>query len=333
MAIGLISDVDAFDANFQTGMMEGIASNVNVFSQSNGSIRLLDERLGGDYSRRSIRRRLANSITRRDPASTAAVTDKAITATSDVGVKLKNRFGPFANTRDSFNEMLADAGGSIDALAMDLGRVAAEEMLDEQIDTALLALVAAHTGQAAITNDITAATTKTVTTAALIDTLATLGAAANQVVAWVMHSSAYYALVKEQISANIDGVSNFNVATASPVTMNRPVIITDSASLIVADAGGAGVDGYATLGLRADACRIINSRDMDMLVETRGGGENLITRIQAEYDYNVELSGFAWDVANGGANPSTATLGTATNWDKVGTDAKYHLGGAALVSL
>ena len=36
----------------------------------------------------------------------------------------------------------------------------------------------------------------------------------------------------QNISANIDGISNFNVANAAPVTLNRPVLVTDSASLV-----------------------------------------------------------------------------------------------------
>src|SRR5262245_50036231 len=49
-----------------------------------------------------------------------------------------------------------------------------------------------------------------------------------------MHSKPYYDLVQSQINANITGISNFAIAQATPVTLNRPVIITDSSSLVAA---------------------------------------------------------------------------------------------------
>ena len=315
---GIITDVASFDATFQTGVMEQIARNISVFEQSGGAIRLIDQRLGGDYSSRAVRRRIANAITKRDPLLTTAVVDLIATSTSDVGVKLKRKFGPVANTRDSFNEMISDAGGSIDALALDYGRVAGEEMMADQIDTALRALATVYGAL-----NVTAAGGP-LTTAAMINGLASYGDASGQIITWVMHSAAYYALVTDQaVTTNIDGVSNFNVATGTPVTLNRPVVVVDSPAL---ENGGT----YTTLGLTADACRILNSRSMDMAIDTVTGNENLITRIQMEYDYNVEVRGAAWQTA-AGANPDDATLATAASWAQTGSDLK-HLGGFAITS-
>lgn len=329
MAIGTSANVAAFDAQFQTGMMEAIASNIEVFNQTGGAIRLIDERLGGSYSRRAVRRRISSSIVRRDPNAVTAATDLAATTTSDIGVKLKRTFGPVANTHDAWNEMLADAGGSIEALALDYGRVAGEEMLKDQIDTSLRALQAALANQA--DNLFTVPTNGTTNTSGLIDALAKFGDASNQIVAWVGHSKAYYDLVKEQaVTTNIDGVSNFAVATATPVTLNRPFIVVDSDSLkVTTGTGTAAVTDYYTLGLTLDACRIINSRQMSVVYDDITGLLNLVKRVQAEYDYNVELRGFAWDVANGGANPTNAAVATGSNWDKTGTD-KKHLPGVIL---
>jgi hypothetical protein len=52
----------------------------------------------------------------------------------------------------------------------------------------------------------------------------------------------------------------------------------------------------------------------------------LARRWQSEYGYNVECKGFKWDIANGGINPSNATLGTTTNWDQVAYDDKLTAG-------
>lgn len=331
MAIGKLADVASFDATFQTGMMETIAQNIRVFDQSRGTIRLIDERLGGSYSKRAVRRRLTSPISRRDPTSVSAATDIAATTTADVGVKLKRTFGPVANTRDAWNEMIADAGGSIEALALDYGRVAGEEMLKDQIDSALRALQASLANQA--DNLFTVASSGTMKTEALIDGLAKFGDAANGIVCWVMHSKAYYNLVKDQaVTTNIDGVSNFAVATATPVTMNRPVVVVDSEALVIASGtGSSATTDYYSLGLTLDACLIKNSRNMDVIFDNVTGLANLVTRVQAEYDYNIELKGFAWDITNGGANPTNAAVATGSNWDKTGTSHK-HLPGIVIKS-
>ena len=332
MAIGLTgADVESFQENFYTGMMEAIAQNINMFEQSNGAIRLIDQRLKGDYSRRVVRRRIASPISRRDPTDTGAATDIAAGATADIGVKLKRTFGPVANTLDAWNEMLADAGGSIEALALDYGRVAGEEQRADQVNSSLRALQAALDNQA--DNKHTIAASGAMDTGGLIDGLAKFGDAASRVVAWVGHSTPFFSLVKDQtITLKTSGISDFALASATPLTLNRPFIVTDSDSLkITTGTGTAAVTNYYTLGLTADACRIINSRAMDLAMDDVTGLNNLVRRLQAEFDYNIELKGFAWDETNGGANPTDAAVATGSNWDKTGTD-KKHLPGVIIQS-
>jgi hypothetical protein len=45
------------------------------------------------------------------------------------------------------------------------------------------------------------------------------------------------------------------------------------------------------------------------------GNEQIQTRLQGEYAYNLGLKGFKWDVSNGAANPDSSTIGTGSNWD------------------
>ncbi|MCY1184677.1 hypothetical protein D9M73_253910 [compost metagenome] len=124
--------------------------------------------------------------------------------------------------------------------------------------------------------------------------------------------------MQAQITANIDGVSNFNVATGTPVTLNRPVLVTDSDALIeTAGSGSAATTDYMTLGLTVDGLKVENTEEEELVIENVTGKENLITRLQGEFAYNMGVKGFKWDIANGGANPNDATLGTGSNWDAV----------------
>jgi len=87
------------------------------------------------------------------------------------------------------------------------------------------------------------------------------------------------------------------------------------------------VDKYYTLGLTQGAIRIrVDGQLTAPVVETVTGIENLCLRIQAEADWFLGVKGYAWDVANGGANPLDAALGTVTNWDLAATSVKHTAG-------
>jgi hypothetical protein len=110
------------------------------------------------------------------------------------------------------------------------------------------------------------------------------------------------------------------------------VLVTDSASLVIADGGGAGVNSYATLGLTANAILLEDSEEDIIHAELQTGLQNLVVRMQGEYAFNMGLKGFTWDMTNGGVNPDGTALGTGSNWDKVLTNAK-DLAGIALETL
>ena len=159
----------------------------------------------------------------------------------------------------------------------------------------------------------------------MVSGLALMGDRADRIVAWVMHSKPYYDLVKEQIAAKIDGVANFNVQTGTPITLNRPVLVTDSASLKVTS-GSPAVTDYYTLGLTANGVLCEVTETSDIVIDDVTGGENIITRLQGEFAYNVGVKGFKYDVGNGAANPNATALGTGSNWDLAASDLKSVAG-------
>jgi hypothetical protein len=126
-------------------------------------------------------------------------------------------------------------------------------------------------------------------------------------------------------------VSNFNVAQGSPLSLNRPIIVSDSSSLI-AHLNSPDVNDYYTLGLVADAAVVENSETEEVVIQDVTGLETLVVRYQGEYAYNLGLKGFKWDVTNGGSNPIAAALATGTNWDPAYTDVKDRAG-VALMTL
>jgi hypothetical protein len=107
--------------------------------------------------------------------------------------------------------------------------------------------------------------------------------------------------------------------------LNRPVLISDSASL-----ESSGI--FTTLGLTESACVLEDSEEETLMGDLITGKDNLVVRLQGEFAYNIGLRGIAWDVANGGVNPDDTALGTGSNWDSVMDNVK-DLPGIAIQTL
>lgn len=316
MAIGLASGMKVKDPFIHSSLVETLTQNFNAFNAaSRGAIRLTTVSRPGDYFDETFLANVAGLVTRRDTTSVAAATSLALPQDENTWVKLNRKIGPVENTLDSLRKVTKNEN----AMRVAIGRQSAVAMQLDMLNAGLLAGRAALNAQAAVKHTAAA----TLTTADLVDGLSKFGDGASRIVAWVMHSKPYYDLVKAQIAANIDGVSNFNVASATPVTMNRPVLVTDSASLIDTVASP---DNYFTLGLVANGVQLENTETEDVVTERVTGLENLTYRIQGEFAYNAVVRGFKWDKTNGGANPLDAALGTGTNWDPAWQDSKDYAG-------
>lgn len=310
MAIGTVSNFKVYNDYIQGNFAEMFMQNTEAFNAaSQGTIVLSTEEIQGDYQYESFFEQTA-AVGRRVLTDVNAITDNAVTQDDLISVKL-SRTHHQATTRSQWAMIGADP-----AL---FGRIYAQQLDQairlEMLDRGLAACHAAISNVAALEYD---ASDGTINTADLVSGLALFGDKATDIVCWVMHSKPYFDLVNNQISANITGVSNLNVATASPVTLNRPVLITDSTSLTISATG----TRYITLGLTRGAIRCIMSQSPYTATEEVTGLGNLVIRNQTEYAYNLGLRGFKWDTSNGGTNPTDGNVATASNWDQAATSNK-----------
>lgn len=312
MATAIHTDFKVYQPEFQAGLWEGITQQVDAFNgASSGTIRLVVESQKGHYEKTAIFKSISNLITRRDIDSTSAV--EAVKPSQDeiISVKINRRIGPIEFTLDS----LRKAGISNSEISFVLGQMIGQEKAKNMLNTAILCVEAAIEGQAGNVFDATGASTKTLTTEHLVSGLARMGDMSSRVVAWIMHSKPFFDLVKEQISAKITNVADRVVYQGSPVTLNRPVIVTDVPALW--DLNASATDTYNTLGLVTDAVVVKETEQAELVSQVLPGYENLKAVIQSEYAMNIGLKGFKWDTANGGVNPTDAALGTSSNWDLV----------------
>lgn len=302
------------------GMVETLVQNTDAFNAaSRNTIRLVNARRKGDFAQESFFKNVNSLVNRRAVTGSPenpAVSSNPVPMDELISVKLNRRIGPIDQTFDSFRKLGDDV--DLEVLSFLLGEQIAKAVQIDQLDAGLRSVVAAITNQAGLTIDRGPANSPqtTLNTETLVDGLATFGDAGSRVVMWVMHSKPFYDLVQDQIAANIDGVSNFNVAQATPITLNRPVLVTDSAALISQESSPEEAQ-YTTLGLTEDAVVLEDSEDEMLYTDVITGKDNIVARLQGEFAYNVKCKGFKWDVANGGVNPDDTALATGTNWDSV----------------
>lgn len=328
MAIGLASNFQIYEEQINGGFVETLAQNTNAFNAaSRGAIRLMTDRKRGQYEQISFFENVTSLVTRRDLTSVASATDQALTQDEFVSVKLSRKIGPVANTLDSFRKIAR--GANDQALSFLLGTQVAKAI---QVDMLNSGLRAAKNGIDNVSSNTytTTGATQTLATTDLVQGLNLMGDQAERVVLWVMHSKVFYDLVTDQINSAITNVADVNIATAMPVTLNRPVLVTDSTALI--DTGSpTGDDDYFTLGLVQDGVMIEDSEEETIHTELVTGLENLVVRLQGEFTYSLGLKGFAWDIANGGANPDDTAVALGTNWDSV-MDSGKDLAGVVIQS-
>lgn len=326
MPIGTKNDLKVYDPMIRGGFVETLVQNLNAFNgASNGSIRLVSARKPGQFETESFFPMISGLVRQRDPNSTAAIADKKITQSEISSVKVDRGIGPVAMTLDSFRKAgLPTAEQSLRFIA---GQMAAKAVVADYLNAAIRSLVGAlDQGTSAKHVVPVGQNTGRMNTLALTGALAKFGDQSSLLGMIVMHSSAYFQLVDNQIVEKIVGISDFNIASGTPVTLNRPVLVTDADALLIKDPGTQAITGYRTLVLTPGAVVIEDTESEFLAFDLITGLENLAYRMQGEYAFNLGVKGFSWDKVNGGASPSDTALVTAGNWDAALADVKNRAG-------
>lgn len=322
MAAGTASNFVIYHEQYYSGTHEALGRYTEAFNAaSQNCIQLVPKFLAGDYEYSSFLLRPSNLITRRT-SGTGDATVIGMSMEDMISVKLNKKIGPVDQTLDSWKKI----GKDFEEMSYHIGQWVAEDKMVEYLDKALYAAEAALSGQADNTYD---AGSNTMTVTYLNSGLNLMGDMARNVKIWVMHSKVWRDLIAAAITAKIYNEAGTVVYGGDPGTLNRPVIVTDSAALQLGAESTSTT--YQTLGLVEGGAVVTESEEETIIYDEVTGKENLMYRVQGEYAYNIMLKGFAWDVGTGGANPTLSTLKTASNWDKVYSN-KKNLCGVRIVT-
>jgi len=314
MATGLISDFKVYEEEFQLGLVEKTAQNIDIFNQrSNGAIVLDARPILGNYEKRAITTLISSLVSRRDNTSVAGATALKPAQDELISVKLDRKVGPI----DYTHAALSRIGMTAEAYSVQLGEMVGAAIVESMVKAGIKSAVAAITGNSACVYDVS--TTEKISSINMIEAMALFGDRSSQIAFWLFHSKPFHDLMKGQVAEGLDTISGAVLGMGNVATFGKPYLQTDDASLVNSAK-------YYTLGLVPGAVKITQSEMQKMVMEWVTGLEQLVYRIQGEYSFNVDILGFKWDTGNGGANPADATIATTTNWDQVATSDKDTAG-------
>lgn len=135
---------------------------------------------------------------------------------------------------------------------------------------------------------------------------------------WVFRSESFFTdLVTGQLASGTQGIADYVAGTGFPLTLGLDYVLADDAALTVADAG---FDKYISL-LLGKSCGFINILPASIQMPWMNPkAENVEFVWRGDFDFEIGFPGFQWDKTNGGANPTLANIGTASNWDPTYSD-------------
>lgn len=317
MATSLPSDFKIVDSIFQMALTETLAQNADAFNAAtNGAFSLdVPEAKTGFLERIAFHKAITDgAVSRRDITSISAATSIKLEQGEIVRPKLDRKIGPIDLTLASLTKI----GSTVDGVSLTVGDQAAKGISLDMVNTGLgvAAQAMINLGSTAVYDG----TAGTMTHAKLVEGLKLFGDRAKDIVCWVMHSKVAFDLLGLSISSGITNIADVAIMQGTTGALGRPILITDSADLILDTT----TDQYYTLGLTAGGISAQFTEAANMTSTLVTGLENLVQRFQGEYAWNLGLKGYAW--TTGTTSPSQAAVKTGSNWTKAATSLKDTAG-------
>lgn len=314
--------MEVFNTYFMPATIETLAQMVERFNAaSGGAILLTTDGFDGDFLQTSFYAGLAGARRRVNRYSNnGAVNPVDLTQLKHNTVKVAGGFGPVRYEPSQMTWLRKPSAEGVEVAS----RYFAESLLQDQLNTAIAALVAAISNQgAAAVADVSA--TKKVDYIAVNDSHALFGDHSSQLIAQVMDGAQFHAFVGQNLT-NAEQLFKSDSVRVVDI-LGRLVVVTDAPALYsAAIADPAAPAKRRVLSLAQGAATVHDARDLISNIDTSNGKERIETTLQIDYSFGVGLRGYAWDVANGGASPDDAALATGANWDKVAASIKHTAG-------
>lgn len=315
-----LSQMQVFNKYIMPAIIETLGQQIQKFNAaSGGAIMLSTGGWEGDFLQESFYAAIHSARRRVDRyAANGTATATDLSQLKHSSVKVAGGFGPIRFEPGQMTWLNKPTAEGIEVASRNF----AEALLQDQLNSAIAASVAAISNQAAATNDISA--TAGLTYSALNDAHAKFGDSSSLIVANVMTGQVYHKLIGQNL-ANAQQLFQYGAVTVVDI-LGKTVVVTDAPALYATGTPNL----QKVLGLVSGAATVTDAGDVITNIDTTNGKERIETTMQVDYTFGLGLKGYTWDEANGGKSPTDAELATGTNWDKVATDIKHTAGVIAI---
>ena len=285
-------------------LMEVLPQEIEVFNEkSRGAITLATS---GDFAGATLENAIykslynANRIVDINNAN-GNVTPTNLEHVTDTDVKIVGSLGPIAFKPIEFGYILQDPINGLNALTKALSNA----IIQKQLNVSVEAAVAAIGNNAAATTTYTGNINNTKTNTSL----GKFGDARGRIVATVMDGATFTEFVGENIANQNRLYMSDNVQIVD--ILGQVTIVTDAPSL----------SGGKVLQLVRGGVTSTQGRT-EVAMGRTAGGELITTNFQADYTFDVKVSGYNYT----GTSATEAAIGTGTNWAQSATDVKGTAG-------
>lgn len=315
-----LSQMQVFNKYMMPAIIETLGQQIQKFNAaSGGAIMLSTGGWEGDFLQESFYAAIHSARRRVDRyAANGTATPTDLTQLKHSSVKVAGGFGPIRFEPGQMTWLSKPTAEGIEVASRNF----AEALLQDQLNTAIAALVSAISNQATATNDVSA--TLGLTYSALNDAHAKFGDSSSLIVANVMTGQVYHKMIGQNL-ANAQQLFQYGAVTVVDI-LGKTVVVTDAPALYATGTPNL----QKVLGLVSGAATVTDAGDVITNIDTVNGKERIETTMQVDYTFGLGLKGYTWDEANGGKSPTDAELATGTNWDKVATDIKHTAGVIAI---
>lgn len=319
-----LQNMQVYDEQIRLRTIELLGQDLQKFNAASAGALVLDMMAwAGNYTRESFYASLAGAQRRVNRLGVNDAQAATVLAESErVGVKVAGGFGPVLFEPGQLTWLATNPAEAIDVIAQGF----ADALLADQLNTGVLAVVAAIENQPTLVNDVSAgidgagALTQTV----LNGSHAKFRDASGQLRADIMTGDAHHKLIEKGLQNGEQLFMSSNVTVVG--ILGKVIVVSDIPAL---------TDGNLTkvVSLVAGAVIVDNASDIITNLDTSNGNKRIETTWQADYSFGLKLKGYSWDVANGGASPDDAAIGTGANWVLATSDVKFSAGTLAVADL
>lgn len=296
--------------------IETLAQQIQKFNEaSNGAIRLTTDGFTGDFLQEAFFAAISGAQRRVNRyAAQAAATATDLTQIKQSSVKVAGGFGPIRFEPSQLTWLQQPTAQGIEVASRNFAAL----LLQDQLNTAVAALVAAISNQPSATNDVSASAG--VDYSAMNNAHALFGDRSSNLVAQVMNGTMFHKLIGQ----NLTNAAKLFFAQGVQVVdiLGRVVVVTDAPALYATGTP----NKLKVLSLADSAAVVHDAGDVISNVQTTNGQTRIETTMQVDYTFGLGLKGYTWDEANGGKSPTDAALATGSNWDKTASDIKNTAG-------